>query len=158
MTSLIIEARVTSYDVFKYISQKTTFSVHWSASRVINLIIQPCLMSSKHSSGLCSLHSVQLSFQYKAVKILVKLVCLIKYTLNVVFLETPHYVCMNPTLCMYERKKIQFKFSYKVSQCLYSAILNKCLNLSLSRYINIILCIVAQTIYFIQKYRVVYKN
>ena len=41
MTSLIIETRETSYEVFIYLSQKTTFSVPLSASRLTYLIIQP---------------------------------------------------------------------------------------------------------------------
>ena len=41
MTSLIIEARVTSYEGFIYLSKETICSVNWSATRVINLVIQP---------------------------------------------------------------------------------------------------------------------
>ena len=37
MTSLIIEARVTTYKDFIYLSLETTFPVHWSSSRVNNL-------------------------------------------------------------------------------------------------------------------------
>ena len=35
MMSLIIEARVTSYEGFIYLSQETTFSVHWSTLRLL---------------------------------------------------------------------------------------------------------------------------
>ena len=38
---MIIEVRVTSYEVCIYLSKEMTFSLHWSASRLTNLIIQP---------------------------------------------------------------------------------------------------------------------